>query len=150
MSELAIPESLLDFRTGELIPAADVPRVVDALAEMRLMQRRLREGINTAQAILIAESERQGTKTLHVKGATLEISGGQELVWDIEELAKLIDLGLPQERYDDLVKTVTEYKVDARVAKQLEGANPDYAKVIAQARSYVQKNRYVKVKGGSS
>jgi hypothetical protein len=42
--------------------------------------------------------------------------------------------GVPAERMAALVTTEITYKVDARVARQLEAANPAYAQVIRAAR----------------
>ena len=51
------------------------------------------------------------------------------------EVLELRDLGLPEERYGELVVATVTYKVNASVAKQIAGANPEYAKVIDRARS---------------
>lgn len=95
--------------------------------------------VKDCESVLLDESRRQGTKTLHLTHGTAEITGGAALEWDLGTLLDLKELGLPDDRYDQLVVATTTYKVDARVAKQLEAANPEYAAVIGRARHYVEK-----------
>ena len=91
--------------------------------------------------MLVDEAVRQGTKTLELPAGKAVLTGGpeSELQWDIEILEQLRELGLPEPRFDELVKTEVTYKVDARVAKQLEAANAQYAGVIMVARSRADK-----------
>ena len=99
-------------------------------------------------AVLVEESRRLGTKTLHLAQGTAIVSGGpaSELAWDVGELVRLLALGLPAGRYEELVETIVTYKVNAAAAKQLEAANPEYANVISKARSRVDKSWRVSVR----
>src|SRR5262245_9182104 len=134
------PNDLLDVRTGELIDPADVDRLSDFLAYLREGKRALQEGINIIQGAIVAEAERRGTKTIHLDdGRTASIGGGTEVVWDTEVLNELLEAGLPEERFNQLVTTVITYKVNANVAKSIAGANADYADIIDRARSTVEK-----------
>jgi len=137
-TELALPEQLVDVRTGELLPATpdNAVRLLEAARDMR---GRLMSLVKDCEAVLLEESRRQGTKTLHLDGATATVTGGTDLQWDMEVLLELRDAGLPEQRYNELVVATVTYKVDARVAKQLEGANAEYAAVIDRARSRVEK-----------
>ena len=137
-TELALPANLLDVRTGELVPATpqNAAELLHAARELRAKMMGL---VKDCEAVLLDESRRQGTKTLHLEHGTAEITGGTALEWDLGTLLDLKDLGLPDDRYDQLVVATTTYKVDARVAKQLEAANPEYAEVIGRARNYVEK-----------
>lgn len=145
--ELVAPAAdILDPRTGELLDPADTVRVADLLVYLRELRATISAGVSACSQALIAEAERQGTKTLRAGGTTLEIRGGTEIVWDLEVLRELTGLGLPEERYGDLVKETVTYKVNAAVAKQIAGANPAYADVIERARSDFEKARYVSVK----
>jgi hypothetical protein len=140
------PTGLVDPRTGEFLEPtpANALTLLDAARDMRA---RLMDLVKDCELVLLEESRRQGTKTLHVDGVgTAEITGGSELSWDLETLLELRDLGLPEDRYDELVVATVTYKVDARVAKQLEGANPDYAAVIERARTRVEKPWRVRTK----
>jgi hypothetical protein len=143
--EIIVPENILDVRTGELLPATP-NNAVELLFAAREMRAKMMGLIKDCEAVLLDESRRQGTKTLHLPGGTAEITGGHALEWDLGTLLDLLELGLPEERYNDLVVATTTYKVDARVAKQLEAANPAYAEVIGRARSTVEKPWRVSVK----
>lgn len=140
-----VPDQLLDVRTGEIVPATP-SKAVELLYAAREMRAKMLGLVKDCEAVLLEESRRQGTKTLHLPEGTAEITGGSAPDWALGTLTELLDLGLPQERYDELVVATTTYKVDARVAKQLEGANPEYAEVIGRARSYVEKPWRVTVK----
>ncbi len=120
--------------TGQVIDLANPGSCADALNQIRQLEQSLRDAKRVLTEMLVAESERQGTKTLRLGKLEAIVGGGYNVTWDIEELAKLQDLGLPEERYYDLVQTVISYKVNASVAKQIAGANPDYARIIENAR----------------
>ncbi len=142
---LPLPTELVDVRSGELLPATP-QNAIDLLAAAREMRGRILSLVKDCEAILLEESRRQGTKTLRLGDTTATVTGGSDLEWDLETLLELRDLGLPEERYDELVVARVEFKVDARVAAQLEKANPTYAAVIDRARSRVEKPWRVSVK----
>jgi hypothetical protein len=146
-TELATIQEVWNPETGELIPATDTPGVAKAVAALRAFSWKLKAAIGDATTVLVEESKRQGTKTLHLDGTTAVIGGGTETVWDIEALrTSLEELGCPQERIEELIKTEVTYKVDGRVAKQLAGANPDYAIALELAKSVVEKPYYVTIR----
>lgn len=144
-TEIALPENLIDVRTGEMLPATP-ENAAELLRAARDMRYRILDLVKDCEAVLREESRRQGTKTLHLPGGTVTISGGAELDWDLDELAKLLAVGLPDSRYGELVVQTVSQKVDARVAKQLEAANPVYAEIIGRARSQIEKPWRVSVK----
>ncbi len=148
MSELALSSGLLDIRSGELIDPTDAPRVAALLADVREHARQLTELRRACEQALAEEARRQGTKTLRFEGVEAVVSGGEasELVWDIEELQKLLDAGLPSERFEALVRETVEYRVNAAVAKQIAAANDEYAAIVERARSYRDKPVYVTVR----
>ncbi len=149
MTDLVTIHHVLNPVTGELIPAEDVNGVAEAVKGLRQLNQQIRDAIADATVILVEESRRQGTKTLALQDVTVEIRGGTETVWDVQELRTNLEaLEIPQERLHDLIKTEITYKVDARVAKQLAGANEDYAAVIESAKTTVEKPFYVRVKEG--
>ncbi len=149
MTDMVTIQHVLNPVTGELIPASDVNGVAEAVKGLRQLNAQIRDAIADATVILVEESRRQGTKTLALQDVTVEIRGGTETVWDIETLQHQMDsLGLPAERMDALIKTEITYKVDARVAKQLAGANEDYAAVLESAKTTFEKPYYVRVKEG--
>lgn len=146
-TELAVPESLVDVRSGEVLPATPENALALLLAA-RDIRRRLLSVVKDCEAVLLEESRRQGTKTMHLPGGTVTVAGGpgSELVWDFEVLARLIAVGLPDERWQELVTVKTTRTVNARVASQLEAANEDYAAIIREARGRADKYWSVSVK----
>ncbi len=149
MTDLITIQHVLNPVTGELITASDVNGVAEAVKGLRALNAQIRDAIADATVILVEESRRQGTKTLALQDVTVEIRGGTETVWDIDNLTLGLEAaGLPQDRLPDLIKTEVTYKVDARVAKQLAGANEDYAAVLESAKTTVEKPYYVRVKEG--
>lgn len=149
-TELALPEQLLDVYTGELLPATP-SNASYLLRKARELRDHLLLAVKDCEAVLLEESRRQGTKTLRIDEEghavyTATISGGNDYDWNFSVLVELLDLGLPRERYHELVVETRTYKVDARVAKQLAAANPEYAKIIEQACTMVEKPWRVSVR----
>lgn len=148
MAVPAIPESedLTLPHSGEVISLQDAAACGKALAEVRSLEARIREAKGMLTAAIVAESQRQGTKTLRSEGLKLEVRGGRETVWDVDALeTELLALGLPQDRVNDLIKTEVTFKVNARVAKEIAGANAEYAAVISAAQTEVEKTPYIVV-----
>jgi hypothetical protein len=144
-TDLERPATLIDVRTGEVLPATP-DNAIDLLKAARDIRQRILDLVKACEFVLREESQRQGKKTLHLPGGTAQISGGAELEWDLDILAELQALGLPEDRYGELVVQTVSYKVSAAVAKQLEAANESYAAVIRRARSYVEKPFRVSIK----
>ena len=147
-TDLALPAELLNPVTGELVPTSDLGKVAEALDTLRAARAALSDATAAFTEVIVAESKRQGTKTLTAAGVRLEVSADSEIQWDVEELLKLRDLGLPEDRYTALVTMVVSYKVNGSVARQIEGASPEYAAVVDRARVRVPKRPYVSVKPG--
>jgi len=145
-TDLALPAEILNPFTGELIPTADLARVAATLDDLRQVKQKLNDAVAAFTEAVIVESRRQGTRTLTAGGVKLEVSAENTIEWDIEELLKLRDLGLPEARYDELVQQTVSFKVNGSVARQLEGASEEYKVVIERARVRVPKRQYVSVK----
>lgn len=140
------PVELVDFATGEVIDPADTPRVASYLKDLRRLKRETIDVlIGQLEEVLVAEAERQGSKTLRYGDTQVEVVESKEIVWDHEVLEQLRELGLPEERYAELVVPQVTYKVRANVAKQIAGVNDQYAKVIEAARSDMPGRRRVRV-----
>ena len=137
MSEIAkqVPQALVLPHTGELIDLADTQSVAVALDSIRAHEQQLREIKGYLTDALVQEASRQGTKTLHLDWLDVEIGGGEEVSWDIEQLHKLQDAGLPADRFDALVRMKVEYRVSAQEAKRISALNKEYAHIIENART---------------
>lgn len=140
--ELVVPT------TGEIVNLDDPAGCLRVLTEIRELEAKLRDAKGALTEALAAEFSRLGTKTIELDGVKAELRGGSEVVWDVEVLERLRDLGLPDERMSALVTTEVTYRVNASVAKQIAAANEQYAEVIERAKSVIPKAAYVTVKRG--
>jgi hypothetical protein len=128
--EIALPHS------GEIISLDDAVLCAKSLDEIRQLEARLREVKQDLTRAILIESERQGSKTLYLDDdLKVEVSGGTKVEYDPEVLERLRDVGLPEDRYDALVRATVTYNVNATEAKRIAGANPEYARIIELARS---------------
>ncbi len=133
--------------TGALINLREPAEAAQALQDVRDLKRQLDELRALLEGVLRLESERQGTKTLHLDGADAVVSGGRRVDYDAELLQqRLRQAGLPEDRLAKAVVEVVSYKVDARVLRQLAAANREYAAAIEEAKSMVDTPWRVTVK----
>lgn len=137
------PQELVNPSTGQMIDLRDVQSVAIHLDEIRQLEDRLKEAKRILGRVLAAEAERQGTQTLHLPGLKVPISKKREIHWDLEILKELRELGLPTERWSQVVRTTVDYKVMAGEAKKIAAANPAYAEVIKRARTDFDGELYV-------
>lgn len=140
MSELVVPYS------GELVPLDSPSECARVLNEIRELKKKLREAEQELTFVLTQEFQRQGLKTMELDGVKMELKGGSEIAWDLEVLEELRELGLPEDRFNDLVKAEVSYKVSAREAQRIASTNEQYAEVIERAKQRYAKPQYVTIK----
>lgn len=148
MSDIAtrLSDDIVVPGTGEIVSLAEASGVARALRAIREHKQQVEDVRALLERALVEESERAGTKTLHLgDGLTASIGPDTEIEWDLDELEKLKDAGLPDERYAELVTEVVSYKVNASVAKQIEGANARYGEIVVRARNRVPKRQTVRI-----
>lgn len=136
-------EELVYPITGEVVASDDPAGCVRLLGEIRTLEQQLKNLKAELTRALEEEFSRQGRKTIEVNGTKAELRGGSGVVWDVEVLNELRDLGLPEERMDELITAEITYRVNANVAKQIAAANADYADVIERAKQRVPRPTYV-------
>ncbi len=142
-----VSEDLLNVETGELLPAT-IDNAATVIQAARTMRSRLHDVVAQATAWLAEESARQGTKTLHAGASSVVLSGGPTDEYDPLELMNYLrNAGLPEQRVDDAVTTIIDYKVNRSVLRQLAAANPEYADAIEQAKRTVEKPMRATIKG---
>lgn len=134
--------------SGEIVSLDDPPACLKLLTEVRELEGKLRDLKDDLTEALKIEFSRQGTKTLELNGIKATLGADSEIVWDPGVLEELRDLGLPEDRMNQLVTAEVRYTVNGSVAKQIAAANPDYAEVIERAKSRAPKKAYVGVKRG--
>lgn len=125
--ELVLPTS------GEIISLDDADACAGAIDEIREQESRLREAKGILTSALQEVFTKNGAKTLDLQNHRIELRGGPSVIWDVEALERLRELGLPEERFNELVTAEVTYKVNANEAKRI-AMNPDYAEVIEAAR----------------
>jgi hypothetical protein len=134
--------------TGELVNLDDPVSVARVLDEIREHESALREVKRVLTGALVEESRRQGSKTLRLDYMEAEVTGGERVEYDPEVLLELRDAGLPEDRFDALVRAEVTYKVSAAEAKRIAASNPVYARVVERARRVVEVPFRVSVKVG--
>jgi hypothetical protein len=139
MSELQVVNELPDLRTGEALPATP-----DNAARVRLAAAEIINQMRAVQAlcdeVLGEEARRLGTKTLHLDGHKVVLTGGKTVDIDPVELQEnLRSVNCPEDRINAAVKTTVIYKVDRAVVRQLAAANEDYKMAIELASVEVEK-----------
>lgn len=141
--ELIIPT------TGELVDLTDPAFCARALYELETLKAQIRELEGYLKESVLEESIRVGGKTLHFEGGfTAKITTPNATRWDYTVLLELIDAGLPEERFNELVLIEQSYKVDGSIVRQLQGANPVYAEIIGRAKEIIPRSPSVKVSPG--
>ena len=131
--------SIIDLEQPEQVAQAidDVKRAFAVLGEAKRM----------LEGLLVEESRKQGSKTLHLPGYDVEVKDDKTLVWNLEVLEELRAAGLPEERFEELVRPKVEYSVSALKAKQIErSGNEQYASIIGRARSYEERTPRVSIR----
>ena len=134
--------------TGEIVDLDDPMTCARMLQEIREITDQLRDARAVLTDSLLRESERQGTKTLRFGSIEARINTPMETVWDYGVLLELRDAGLPEERFDELVTTNVEYKVNGLIAKSIASSNQTYKEIIDRARSQHPRSPSVTVTKG--
>ena len=138
------PETVVPY-SGELLDLRDLKAVAQIVVEAREHEKEVAQFRRNLGLVLRLESQRWGTKTLHLDGLTVTIKD-DEPDWDVELLREGLEAaGLPPGRMKELITETVTYKVQARVAKYLE-TNPAYAAVISRARRESRNRPQVNVK----
>jgi hypothetical protein len=135
-------EAIVIPETGEAIDPDDPEALIRAYRELRDRQKDLRDTMGVIRDNLAEIASRNGSRTLKCEAGVVEVSVKNEYKWHLERLEKLKGMGLPDERFYEMVKF--EPRVKARVAFQIAKSNPEYAATIEDAFE-VSERREVRV-----
>lgn len=120
--------------TGEVLPLEDPAACAKLWREIRDLEDQLKFARSALAEAIIVDSEKQGKKTLRYEEFEAKVSKDSETAWDHEILLELVDKGLPESRFNELVTMSVEYKVNGQIARELAGANPVYKEIIERAK----------------
>lgn len=139
--------SALVLPNGTVIDTENILEVVDAIRDLDLLKAQVTSARRHLVEFVMEERRRTGSSaTMHVGNATITISAAREIVWDMETLGRLREVGLPESVWDELVTTTITEKVNATVATRIAKANDSYAAIIEAARTDHEKPPSVSVK----
>lgn len=131
---------------GEVVRLDNAPAVARALAAVKTLLGQAATAKRDLEDALAWHSTRAGTKTLRYGTVEAVVKSNNETEWDIERLRdELRAAGLPEERLGELIRETVEYKVNAAVARQVAGANPEYARIIEGCKTVLEKRPSVTV-----
>jgi hypothetical protein len=137
-SPLGIVE-VIDPFSGQLINVSDPATAAEFVYALRTSKNVIDKLIKQVTTAAEPAFRQAGTKTLRFGAIEMELKEPVSYDWDEEILHELVDAGLPEERYADLVKETVVRKVNQSVAKQLEASNEKYREIIERARTRVEK-----------
>lgn len=144
------PKNLVpDPFTGEAVDCSDLAVGGEFVDLLREAKTKIDDTIRQAQNVMLAEMSRMGQGTVRVGRVQVEKVTKTEYVYDYDLLATLVELGLPEQRYREVVKQITEEKVDRRALLQVAAADPEkYGKVIDAATRAIPRDPTIKVTFG--
>lgn len=121
--------------TGEVLDLANPDDAALAYNRLAVLAEQVRDAQTHVRRALVAHAGDYGGNTMILDSAEVKVTTGDSISWDLTELEKLKEFGLPTARWEQLVKTTTtvERKVSATVAKQIAKAKPEYAAIIERA-----------------
>jgi len=126
--------------SGVVVDLADERQVTMAYQDIKALKdavmdadRRLREAFKEISSL-------KGSKTFYIDGlGKIELRGGDRTEYDAQAIEDgLRDLGCPEDVIREIVVETISYKVDGNRARRAASANPDYARVIEDARRTVE------------
>lgn len=132
--------------TGEVINLDDpnqCARAYDTLAEIERQVRTAKQAV--AQALIDYRTRSGSGATFRVEAAEVKISEPSDISWNMEVLSELLQAGLPDARWQELVTRTVDTKVSATVARQIGKANPVYAEIVERAQTRTPKRPTVTV-----
>lgn len=137
--------SLVLPHSGELLDLEDPYACARALDEISDFESKLREITGLLKKVVVAEAERQGTKTLELPdGRKAVVSGGVGYEYDGAALdAGLRAAGMPEDRLAEIVER--PFKVRANEAKRAAGANAIYREIVEDCRREFVKPQSVSI-----
>lgn len=131
--------------TGEAVDLSDLAFAADYLDTLRRWKIALDQATRDTQDAILDQMSVLGQGTVRVGRAQLRRVPKVDYEYDHEELLKLLDMGLPEQRFQEVVRDVVDRKVSRTALKQVAASNPEYAKVIERATTKIDRPASVEV-----
>jgi hypothetical protein len=132
--------------SGEIIDVSDPAVVATALYELREMRRRMAEFEEAAQQMLLDQMDTRGQWTMRFGDREVEGSTpGDDYYYDVEQFRKVLEAGLPEDRFNEIVTVKVTESVNRTKAKALLKV-PQYEQIVKDARVDTAKRRRVIVR----
>jgi hypothetical protein len=132
--------------SGEQIDVTNPAVVASALVECRRIKDQIKQFEEAATQMLLDTMDTHGQWTMRF--GDVEVVGdtpGDDYFYDEEDFRKLLDAGLPESRFNEIVKTKVTRTIDRTKAKALLKV-PQYAEIVEKARRDRPKTRRVKTR----
>lgn len=126
--------------SGVLVNLEDEREVAIAYRELRELKNQINQAERRLREALAERSHVLATKTFYIDGVgKVELRGDTKVEYDAKEIEDgLRELGCPEDVIREIVIETVTYKVDGNRARRAAGANPEYARVIENARTVVE------------
>ena len=131
--DLVLPSS------GVVVNLESEKEVATAYRDLRELKTQIAQAERVLKEALIERSRILATKTLYIDGVgKVELRGDTRVEYNAQEIEDgLRALACPEEVIRELVVETVSYKVDGNRARRAASANPDYAKVIENAKTVI-------------
>lgn len=139
MSEEVMAEdggALVLPQSGVVVDLSSEREVVLAYRDLRDLKTAIAQAERMLKEALQHQASLRGTKTFYIDGVgKVELRGDQRVEYDAKEVEEgLRELGCPEDIIREIVVETITYKVDGNRARRAIAANPDYARVLENAR----------------
>jgi hypothetical protein len=126
--------------SGVLVNLESEKEVAIAFRDLRELKTAISQAERRLKEALLERSHVLATKTFHIEGVgKVELRGSERVEYDAKEVEDgLRALGCPEEVIREIVVETVTYKVDGNRARRAAAANPEYARVIENARTVVE------------
>lgn len=145
-TDVAVPTSVVDVRTGEFLSIADLPAATEYLNYLRSAKNELAKILEDLQTGLLATADARAEWRFPVgAGWILECDPPTktDVYWDCDVLDELFDSGLlPEDRRADLISTKVERRGRTRPLQLAARAGGEVADIIERAEHRPPARRY--------
>jgi hypothetical protein len=133
--------------SGEVVDPNDEKQLAKAIQSVQTLKARLAEADRDLRAAFAARAAHLGQRTLQIPGVgRLEVKNASDTTYDVERLEEgLREAGMPEDRIEQMFKTVVTRQAVAAELKRAASANPKYAEVIEACKTVTERTPSVSI-----